>query len=189
MAKLETRKKIMLAAEKLFSENGYDGVATKVIAKEAGVTEMTLFNHFKNKKLLYKTVVKERYLATEIESIFSKLTFEDIESDLLLIADKLLMSFFENKNILMMRLKEKENFSKDADFKLKQDPVFMQIKPVFETYKEKELIHLEDNETVELFMATLKGLFYVCLLEDKDEDAVRKIVIQYVRVFCNGITR
>ncbi len=46
MAKKDTRQRILKTAEELFSMNGYDGVPTKHISKEAGVTEMTLFNHF-----------------------------------------------------------------------------------------------------------------------------------------------
>jgi AcrR family transcriptional regulator len=56
MSKEETRKKILKAAEALFSKNGYDGVPTKKIAKEAGITEMTLFNHFSTKKLLLSEI-------------------------------------------------------------------------------------------------------------------------------------
>lgn len=53
----EKHKAILAAAEKLFSEKGFDGSPTSAIAKEAGVTERTLFKHFPTKNGLLKRLV------------------------------------------------------------------------------------------------------------------------------------
>ena len=39
----DTEKQILLAATKLFSENGYANTSTKKIADAAGVNELTIF--------------------------------------------------------------------------------------------------------------------------------------------------
>ena len=53
----ETEQKILDAALKLFSEKGYGGATTRVIAAEAGFTEMTLYTKFKTKQNLFNQVI------------------------------------------------------------------------------------------------------------------------------------
>ena len=53
----ETQLRITQAALDLFAERGFDAATTDAIARRAGVTEKTLFRHFKTKKRLFvKTV-------------------------------------------------------------------------------------------------------------------------------------
>ncbi len=189
MAKEETRNKILSAAEKLFSRDGFDGVPTKKIADEAGITEMTLFNHFAKKKMLYKTVVKERYLAIEIKSILAELTYDDLEQDLNKVAEVLIGNFMDNKMILMMRLKEKQSFQDDEVFSLEKDPILTQLLPVFETYEKKGVINGQSEKVALLFMATFKGLCHICLLENKSLEAIKALIQDYVGTFCHGVIK
>ena len=137
MAKQDTRIRILEAAEKLFSQNGFDGVSTKTLASKAGITEMTLFNHFNNKELLYKTVVKEKFLMIKFEYLLSELTYDDFELDLVKISEELIKNFYTNKNILLMRLKEKQSFKNDKTFTLEEDPMLKTILPLFKLYEKR----------------------------------------------------
>jgi len=48
------KKKVVLAALKLFSAQGFDGTSTQEIAKESGMSQATIFKYFKTKEdLLY----------------------------------------------------------------------------------------------------------------------------------------
>ncbi|MGK7922471.1 MAG: TetR/AcrR family transcriptional regulator [Trichodesmium sp.] len=49
---IQTKTKILKAAEKLFAKYGYDGTKTRDLAEKAGVAEGTLFRHFSNKKAI-----------------------------------------------------------------------------------------------------------------------------------------
>jgi AcrR family transcriptional regulator len=51
-SEIQTRTKILQAAQKLFARNGYDGTTTRDLAQNAGVAEGTLFRHFTNKKAI-----------------------------------------------------------------------------------------------------------------------------------------
>jgi AcrR family transcriptional regulator len=53
----QTEQKILDAALKLFSQNGYAGATTKIIAAKAGFTEMTLYTKFKTKQNLFDQVM------------------------------------------------------------------------------------------------------------------------------------
>jgi AcrR family transcriptional regulator len=51
------KQDILLAAEKLFSEKGFNGATTKELAANAGVHEAVLFRHFSNKRELYRATL------------------------------------------------------------------------------------------------------------------------------------
>src|SRR3954470_22751341 len=49
-AKLATRRRILEAAQRLFARDGFDGTATRDLAREAGIAAGTLFNYFPTKE-------------------------------------------------------------------------------------------------------------------------------------------
>lgn len=53
----ETEQKILDAALKIFSEKGYKGATTLIIAEKAGFSEKTLFRKFKTKENLFNRVI------------------------------------------------------------------------------------------------------------------------------------
>lgn len=53
----KTKKKIIESAIKLISQNGYAATTTAQIAKEAGISEATLFKYFKDKETLLREVI------------------------------------------------------------------------------------------------------------------------------------
>lgn len=62
MKKVTTENKIIMAANKLFTQKGYSATTTRDIAKEAG-TNLALINyHFGSKENLYKKVVREKLM-------------------------------------------------------------------------------------------------------------------------------
>lgn len=65
---IETKKQIIAAALKLFSEKGYHGTNTKEIASAAGVSTGSYYAYFKDKKNVFMTVMEDYK-----NSIFDKL--------------------------------------------------------------------------------------------------------------------
>jgi len=60
-----TRERILDVAEKLFAQRGLAGTAVRDIAREAGLTAPSLYNHFDGKQALYEAV-----LARGVEPLF-----------------------------------------------------------------------------------------------------------------------
>lgn len=56
--------KLLATAQRLFARHGYDGVSTKQIVAEAGLTTGALYHHFKGKEDLYEATIR-RALATQ----------------------------------------------------------------------------------------------------------------------------
>lgn len=49
----QRHKNILDVAIRIFNDRGYKAATTAAIAKEAGISEHTMYQHFKNKKLLF----------------------------------------------------------------------------------------------------------------------------------------
>lgn len=63
-----TRERILDVAERLFASNGLAGTAVRDIAREAGLTAPSLYNHFDGKQALYEAV-----LARGVQPLFGLL--------------------------------------------------------------------------------------------------------------------
>ncbi|NEQ73345.1 MAG: TetR/AcrR family transcriptional regulator [Okeania sp. SIO2C9] len=61
-SEIQTRTKILQAAQKLFAKSGYDGTTIRDLAKKAGVSEGTLFRHFSNKKAILIELATEGWV-------------------------------------------------------------------------------------------------------------------------------
>ena len=75
----KTEQKILDAALKIFSEKGFKGATTRVIAQESGFSELTLFRKFETKENLFNSVMirnRERVL-NELDSILVDKEFEN----------------------------------------------------------------------------------------------------------------
>ncbi len=129
----KTEEKILRAATKLFSEDGYNGVSTKRIAKEAGVNEITIFRKFNTKSDLLQAVIRDfAYEGNIIEKIKQDLT-GNIKEDLYIFADVYYM--FLKNNIKMYKIQIKEMSEDGEKFTNSIDYVnFMK------TYLQKEVV-------------------------------------------------
>lgn len=74
-----TRSALLRAGLELLAEKGYKGAITREIAQRAGVSEVTLFRHFKSKEALLREAIHK--LRPPIEAILSAPS-ADIEADL-----------------------------------------------------------------------------------------------------------
>jgi len=68
---LEKRAAILEAAMRLFPARGYDGLSMDAIAQAAGVSKLTVYNHFEDKESLFSAAV-----ATCCEQLLPTQTFQ-----------------------------------------------------------------------------------------------------------------
>jgi AcrR family transcriptional regulator len=59
---VQTRTRILDAAQRLFAAQGFDGTTTRDLAQQAGVAEGTLFRHFANKKAILVEVATQGWV-------------------------------------------------------------------------------------------------------------------------------
>jgi AcrR family transcriptional regulator len=56
--KMSTKEKILECATKLFAEKGYSAISVRTLAREVGITEGSIYNHFKSKKEILETILE-----------------------------------------------------------------------------------------------------------------------------------
>ncbi len=84
----ETREAILQSARQLFAENGYEATTTRMIARQAGVAEGTIYIHFPSKRHLLFSLLEQAVLPV-LKDIFAS-----TES---LTDDEVLRAFFRDR--------------------------------------------------------------------------------------------
>jgi len=98
-----TKEKIIRAALKVFSEEGYKGATTRNIASRAGVNESTLFRIFGTKDALYRHILsKNNILLTIIESLKHAPPNDDVQMRLISIANMYKQMYIDNASAIRL---------------------------------------------------------------------------------------
>lgn len=72
MVRANTDQKILESTLKLISEKGYLGTTTKDIARESGISEVTLFRHFGSKERLFEELLKSFPFLPKLKGLISE---------------------------------------------------------------------------------------------------------------------
>jgi len=91
---------------KLVSEKGYLGSTTREIAREAGVTELTLFRNFGTKEKLFEKLLNTHTFLPKLKELLPELDRLDYEEGLRLIATRFLLSLKERKSMVKIMYSE-----------------------------------------------------------------------------------
>lgn len=112
---MRANDRILEAAYKCFSEKGYLGATTREIAKNAGVSEVTLFRYFRSKKELFSEVLDRFSVIPNLEKIgrFKK-EFSGVE--LVKFAGiEIIKSLQEKRNFLKILLSETPKLTSEVN--------------------------------------------------------------------------
>jgi AcrR family transcriptional regulator len=104
----ETRQKIISAAAEVGSKVGYSKATTKIIAKAAGVNEVTLFRHFGSKENLFSAAI-EQYGGPALVPIIQSQFTGDYRTDLNMVGNFFLDIMVARKEMLHLMLCESAN--------------------------------------------------------------------------------
>lgn len=109
----DSKSKILKAGLILFGTKGYSSTTTREIARQSGLSEGTLFNHFTDKPTIYQQVI-ETYIdqpVTELDSVNGKLRYQDIAADLQELALSYIEAIFSHIHILRIVMLNKTSLS------------------------------------------------------------------------------
>ncbi|KGK89786.1 TetR family transcriptional regulator [Desulfosporosinus sp. HMP52] len=185
-----TEDKIIDAAIVLFSQKGYTAVTTKEIAKEAGVSEMTLFRHFENKHNLFERAFDRFVFTPKFIALFENLEW-NLERDLFNICSSYQDVLKKNQKIILMHLKNDEFNPQFEKMLLKFPSEFKNLlRSYFEEMRNRGVI-VENPETLAVsFLATNFGLFFTSLVMSKltFNTDLQTCISNYVKIFTKGIS-
>ncbi|AHF07687.1 TetR/AcrR family transcriptional regulator [Desulfitobacterium metallireducens] len=160
-----TEKKILEAALLLFSQRGYDAVATKEIAHQAGVSEMTLFRHFACKRNLFESMFETYIFTPQFKVLFEQQMEENLERDLIKICHCYQENLWKNQKIIMMQFRN-QDFMSISDAPLLRFP--SELKRLLLDYlskmKEKGYFIADAEKWAVNILAYNFGLFMLCLV-------------------------
>lgn len=189
MCALNSEDKILYASIVLFSQKGYNAVTTKEIAKEAGVSEMTLFRHFDNKHNLFEKAFHKYFFPPEFIALFEGLE-GDLERDLYKIGSSYQDILYKNKKIILMHFKNEE-LNPEFDATLFKFPYELKklLSAYFEEMRDKGVIKENPESLATNFLTTNFGLFMTFLFmnEFTFEIDIQLCISSYIKIFSKGI--
>ena len=101
-----TRKQILDASLRLFSEKGFARTSVRDIAQAAGITDAAIYYHFASKRDLFEALVEERGFTAALEGLErAEVTFEPIEA-LPAIAKNALLLMYANRDLMKVLMVE-----------------------------------------------------------------------------------
>jgi AcrR family transcriptional regulator len=92
MHAIPTKEKILDAAITLVSQKGYLGATTREIARDAGVTELTLFRHFGSKEKLFEACLERNTFLPALKELMPDLERMPYEEALRTVGRRFLLS-------------------------------------------------------------------------------------------------
>lgn len=191
----ETEDKLLQAALELFSEKGYLGATTKEIAKRAGVSELTLFRHFKSKENLFTAVLNRYSFLPKLRELLKEIEGKPLEKALLEIAQAFLLRLRSRKPLIKIMHTELSRYPKEVGDAFKRTIIMIhqELAQYFKTCQEKNL--LKDIHPMLLAHNFLGVFFSYFLIKDLKEINTdnyipeEEIIKRYVEIFLKGASK
>jgi AcrR family transcriptional regulator len=134
---LSVQEALIKAAQDIMLEQGFEGATTKRIAERAGVNEVTLFRHFRNKtNLLHAALQAEVAVFERIVAHYTG----DIESDLLHLATEYLALSRQQGPLMAIAFFEVARQPELAALLDGQTKAFQQVAALFVRYQSAGLL-------------------------------------------------
>ena len=191
-----TKKELILkVAEEEFCKYGFDAVSMNDLVKKLNINKATIYYHFKDKKNLYQTIIKNALEKsnTNIKSIFEEK--EEHKTLLEAYVDATIITIKENPNIVSLSLHELANFSANIDesfIPYIQEAINL-LEKVLEELKLKEEYKNIDIHTLFAFINGTIETFYALQMstlpigENKELKHNSEKTLNYISYFVSNI--
>lgn len=174
MTKEERRKQILDSAMKVFIRNGYNGATTLDIAKEAGISEVTLFRYFSSKKELFMNGIEPILITTLEDSLVATKDLEPMEKLKYILKDRI-QFISKHHEIIKLILMESQINPEVADFNY-----INKITSLLKDSIKESGIEFEDKEiSLRLLMGSILSFLY---LPETDEEKIDDYINKFIEV-------
>ncbi len=187
---LQTREKIIQAGRILFKESGYHSVAVADIMALSDLGHGTFYQHFKNKKDLLLTILKEFEQKIELHSQ-TKISREErsIWHRIFIGFKQVLLIYYEYKDVLPIVQEAK---SIDEDFRVISERIqrLLTNKATrdYEWCEKNGLCHDVDADVVTVgIVSILQGVGERIITESLSEDEVDRYARNIATICCQGL--
>ena len=187
-----TRERILEAALKLFSREGYRGATTREIAREAGIAEVTLFRHFPTKEQLFEETITSHSFLPTLKGLLPEIVKMPYEDALALIARRYLETLDMRKDMIKIMHSEMQRYPEKVRtiFYTFIDEMVSTIAAYFKGLQDKGVLREFDTE---FGARAFLGMFFAyfnaeeILLRRKFRHSdVGNTIAEYVKIFAGG---
>lgn len=187
----DTYKKILLSAEKVFAEKGYDGAGMREIADTAKVNKAMLFYYFKSKEKLYFAIITEAH--KEMNEKISKVVnlAASAGDKIQKLAEIFTNLLFQRQDLFKIALREMTEFKQKPKFSGRdhvKSTIDSMAKIINEGIENKEFREVDPLTATFAFFGFIKTLFALQFFIDK-KLSQNEIVKQSCDLILNGIKR
>lgn len=187
---------ILKVALSLFGHAGYNGVTMEDIARQAGLSRATLYQHFKNKEELFTAIIQE----SKTMAVIKDSLFRDDKGDLGYVVEKIGRQFMrmfdepDRLNLLRMIISESPRFPEIGQLLYKEAISSGTVKVAAYLEKLKETGELRDIDSM-LAARTFFGMLQSFVVTDRLIDpsggnfTEEEIVSGVVDIFLNGVKK
>jgi AcrR family transcriptional regulator len=189
---IETRTRILEAAQRLFARKGYDGTTTRDLALAAGVAEGTLFRHFTNKKAILIEVATQGWveLLTELLTELSEMGSYKAVSQMM---HRRMMNFHANADLMRVCFMEAQ-FHADLRDRIQEEVInkMMDVaEAFFQTAMERGVYRRMDPKVVArvfLGMFAIAGFSQNTIMDSHASAQEVKLMAEGIAdIFLNGV--
>jgi AcrR family transcriptional regulator len=192
-----TKQLILSAALDLFSRHGYNGASIRQIAREVGIRESAIYNHYKSKEEIFLAILAEFKSRTISEKILSDDLLDDLsnpEKFLRNFAERLINHWDTPQERKFIRLLLMEQFTRVGNKELSTTDYLSELRKMCrlifgEMVKTKIIKQYGPEILAEQFIAPLFLIRteYLSSGENKNMSTVFKIVNMHVDFFWSAI--
>jgi transcriptional regulator-like len=183
------QRQVLLSSLKLFSEIGFENTTASLIAKEAGVSEGTLFSYFKTKEGILEAILSTflEQVIPDVIADFSKKKFTENQETFSvflrsIVRDRLV---FIRENQMQVKILLSRSFIDNTISNqlgnVIVDSIIKPISPILNQFKEMGLIRNWSNERIVRYILALSLSYVLPMMLNDNEDldideAVKEIV-------------
>lgn len=179
MTKEERRSQILESALKVFIEKGYNGATTLEIAKEAGISEVTLFRYFSSKKELFMACIEPILITTLEDSIVAAQDLKPMEKLKYILKDRI--KFISNHHeVIKLILMESEINPEIAGFNYIEKVTSL----LKNSIKEAGIEFKNEDISLRLLMGSILSFLY---LPETHEEKIEDYLDSFIRSIMSEI--
>jgi AcrR family transcriptional regulator len=166
-----THERIIAAAKDLFQRQGFAAATTKEIADLAGVSEVTLFRHFENKRRLFEETLHSCIHPYEIDKYLENEAIYDLEHDLKHIAYNMMETYKNNAPTMRMIMRDKvRNSVPEMRFRKDEHSSHQKLVEYFETMNSSGKMNADPNMAATFYVTNIAGYLMREILSGRTSD-------------------
>lgn len=188
----ETEQRILNAAMKVFSEDGFEGARTRRIAELAGVNEVTLFRKFQSKENILRVVMmKNRDIVLQaLDTVFLNENRANFQVNLHSLCENIMKIIEERIDMMIILIAESRKKPEIAGILAPvPEMILMRLTDYFEQQQKQGKMRNVNPRVAAL--ACISYFFYSNLLRrmlrDNNSSGSKEEFEAFIDVFLNGI--